>query len=567
MIKRYWDNINFTYGTRTGRTTFVGSIDPFELGVAESGDRWLFQLPSFSELWIVDNDNISSLQAIIDNAQPNARIYIQAGTYRIGNLRTNAKPVQIVGEIDSSGNNLVNIYGSTQVLGSSFVDNSGVWELSSAPSLINAAPVGGTTGLTGYYPEQNFQLWDSNNVPYNSVPNANLSDNTGNHSLNSGTIRINDSQPTGNLEWGVYSHFIANDTSNASSVSSTTGTDGLVLANLNLRYFTGNRNVAVIGRRYYFKKSDLPFLYHCYYNIKIEDCRADAVSFVSNSEVRNVTSLNNSRGSIRGCVITPEMYDAGWDETQPRTKVRGCRWSYNNYGGSGEGDSTKTFRIFMTDFLECEGSYNGITKSKITSGNTCGDGFWMDNGGYNSVKKSQFFRNARFGVFLEIGERCDVEDNEIFENTQVLTNIPAECYNSTFRFSNWRRNNIKSGLALSSERAFIISNSDRGSSNLYSDYVWDSNNITIEDNIIELSGDNYAIEPRYRKSDAVVPFWKEYTDRNITIQNNQYNVAPTYRLFLSNSFDYANAVGLTAIQALEDKNTVAFDWEDGSTII
>jgi hypothetical protein len=249
MKKNYWDNINMTYGARVGRTTFVGCQDPFSLGIAQEGDRWIFQLPEPSKITYLNASNIGSWQTLIDNALPNERLIIEKGTYHIGNLTWNGKPIQIIGELNTDGSTGVFIDGSVSINPASFVNNAGVWELTNAPVPVNLLPTtAGQFEIAGFYPQQtNFCLW-KDGIPYNSCPDANLADNTNNCSYSSNTIKLN-SQPTGTLRWGIYSHFIASRASNSGGLVDLKAADGVIIGNIECYNFTGNRNGSVIGRR------------------------------------------------------------------------------------------------------------------------------------------------------------------------------------------------------------------------------------------------------------------------------------------------------------------------------
>ncbi len=570
MVTRYWDNISFTYGTRQGRTRFVGHINPFELGVAQNGDLWCFALPSTSKTTLINSSNIADLQAIIDNAEHNERLFFEAGTYRCGTFETAGKPIQIVGETDEQGNNLVTILGSKELDSNDFVLNGSVWEYTSAPALVGAAPADNNPGATSdFFPRQNFQLWFGDWLPYNSVPTANQADNLKNCSFSGGTIRLNE-QPSGVLEWGVHKHFIALSNSGSGDTVQSTATHGLIIANFNVVGFTGNRNTSTIGNRgKYYLTGDLVTKYHCIYNVNISDCRGGAIYTEHESTVRNVKVMNCGYGAVQGNFTSAKTRTAGYtDETAKYGLYIGVLMLKSNWAGAEFGDTPKLSSQFFAKFQYCEFNATGRnTKAQVNDGQTTGSGFWTDYGYYTTLENSYIANMPRVGLYIEVSNYCTFRNNVLENNAQddnfeIFFSNASNCVVSG--------NTIKPYKRSSTYNICQWGMSDRDN-NLYdspprcNDNVYEENEVIIaEDATLNacIFFSNAAVAPNDKP-------WREFTGRNNIIQNNTYPKEPRYILCESktNFFiprAYVNT--LANIQAITDANNVPFGWETGGVI-
>ena len=566
MIKSYWNTSTYSYGVRKGKTTFVGCYDPFALKVGIEGiDSWEFKLPVPSKTTTLNAANLSNWQVLIDNGIPNERFFIEAGTYHTGNLRWNGKPIQIIGELNGNGSNAVTIDGSVSINPASFVNNAGVWEFL-APTRINPLPSNDVEGMSGFYPGQNFSLW-KNGIPYNSVPNVNLSANIHNCSLVSDTIRLN-AQPTGTLRWGIFSSFIGG-LSNAGGLVEPFATNGVILGNLDCINFNGNRNGAVIGRRSpALIDTIVPQRYHCYFNITVRNCRGDAVLAPFTSTLRNIQSIDNGRGSISGSNVTSTFFDAGMQVLQAEwSTFIGCVQRRNNWAGNDGGDSTKMVRQSSILIKYWESSLNGVaTLTPINNGNTMGDGFWSDYGYYTIVTNCRFFRNYRYGIFNEVSWKCEYYDNEVFDNAKVVNDV--EIYESTSRETTYQRNKI----TVKNAGYLRLADAERGKPNgqpfvpTVLGYA-DMTDLNFTDNdIMFVDETSRRLTLGYDKPDAPVISWKGLSSRILTIGNNRFNKEPS--TYTWNGSGYDSVFGLAAIQALTKIDGVtSFNFEQGSVIL
>lgn len=429
----YFDGAKGTYPAKTvgKKVVYVGHISPFEMPVgAEVGDEWLFGAAKPAKIvdWRPDSQTFASISAL----QPtNTRYRIMSiggrpTAYRNININLLSREgLQLFGEIDPNGNNLITLNGSELLNGWALVGDN--MYKARAEAIRNKNVIASTESAEVYVPEKfatasnQIETLFVDDVPL--VPMLTQAEviNSTQFYWSGTEVFINFNPQGRKMEWIKYDSFIYCGLWAGGSTTSANATSNVVISNLNICKYGGNTFASPVGSRTMLYSAGGAYASGtAQWGWLVQNCnsysnRGNGLYLFPKSTVKNCKSYANGCKGIHGNGSLSDDY-----LPNVFAYVIGNIIFENNFAGytsKGGGGTAAGLKITKIRNMKVEG--NSIYRNGISYyGTYSTDGLWFDvNCTGVEVRNNRIIGNAGSGFVFEIS------DGLLFENNLVQSNL------------------------------------------------------------------------------------------------------------------------------------------------